>query len=351
MPRFFLSLFLCLLLPVVAIAQTYPDYTELFVNDFADLLSDEEEQNVRDKLRKLRRDAGVEFTLVTISSISDYGHSGEVEPFATGLFNTWGVGNAERDDGVMMLVVRNDRKIRIEVGSGYKRTKNRPMKRIIDDVILPEFRSDRYAKGITLGVAAAIEEVKRPPPTWGERVSSWVSAIWSSIVAFIEFLIWPMVAGIAALLTWLYRRYLRYHARFCPIDRTKMELLAEHWDDAHLKPGQLKEEELQSVDYDVWQCPKCEHRTIEAYKSWFSRYGACRSCGYRTLEGETEILEAATTSSTGRKRVSYSCLNCGDQYEVIKTIPKVSQSSYSSSGGSSSFGGGSSSGGGASGSW
>lgn len=341
---------LALCAPVVAAAQIYPDYDELFVNDFADILSEEEEAAIRGKLRGVKQSDDIEFTVVTIKRMADYSYQGEIEPFATGLFNRWGVGNAERNDGVMMLVSVQDRKIRIEVGSGYGRSKNRPMKRIIDNVILPEFRNDRYPRGITLGVDAVIAEVTAPPPTWGERVSAWLAAIWNGIQAVLNFLFWPILAGIGGLVVWLYRRWLRYHPRICPVDRERMELLAEHWDDAHLKPGQLKEEELKSVDYDVWQCPRCEHRTIEAYKSWFSRFGACRSCGYKTLEGETTTLRAATKSSEGLKRIDYTCLNCGDAYSLEKSIPRITESS-SSGGGSSSFGGGSSSGGGASGSW
>ena len=348
--RFVLGLLFGLLIPVAALGQTYPNYQEIYVNDFADLLTDEDEDRLRNKLRSLRSNDGIEFTVVTIKTMRDYGHDGDIEPFATGLFNSWGVGNAERNDGIMMLVAKDDRKIRIEVGSGYGQSKNRPMKKIIDDIILPQFKASNFAYGIVLGVDAVIEEVTRPPLTASERVQSWLVAIWNGILAVLKFLFWPLIAGGAGLATWLYRRYLRYKPRICPVDRSKMQLLAEDWDDEHLRQGQLKEEELESVDYDVWVCPSCDHRTIEAYKSWFSRYKACRSCGYKTLEGNSTTLKSATTTSTGLKRVDYDCQNCGEAYSVEEVIPKVSKSS-SSSGGSSSFGGGSSSGGGASGSW
>ena len=154
-----------LLLPVAVAAQTYPDYDDLYVNDFAGLLSDTAKQASREKLRDFKRDTGIEFTVVTIRSFSDYGYSGEIEPFATGLFNNWGVGNSDRNDGVMMLISKEDRKMRLKVGSGYGTSKNSAMQRIIDDVMLPEFRSNRFGAGNMQGIDAVIEDLTAEPLT------------------------------------------------------------------------------------------------------------------------------------------------------------------------------------------
>lgn len=347
MTRIF-ALLTALLISISPVAsQTYPEYSEVYVNDFAELLSEEEADAIRADLKSLRDDQGIEFTVVTIPLMSDYGHVGAIEPFATGLFNHWGVGDASRNDGVMMLVSRFDREMRIEVGSGYGTSKNDPMKRIIDKVIIPEFKNDRYALGITKGVDAVIYDLTG---NWPGEVTFFQKAkggFWRILDALHVFLV-PIVGAIGGFFFWLFKRIRRYKARVCPVDRSKMELLAEHWDDNHLQQGQIAEEELKSVDYDVWECPKCQHRTIEAYRALFTRYGACRSCGFRTVEGETEILEHPTTTSTGLKQIDYTCHHCHDHYSTTKTIPKKSSSSSS---GSSSFGGGSSSGGGASGSW
>lgn len=347
MRRFLLSLALLVLCAPPGQAQNYPDHAEIYVNDFADLLNDAQEDEVRDKLKELRRNRGIEFTVVTIASMSDFGHSGPIEPFATGLFNYWGVGNAERNDGVMMLIARYDRHMRIEVGAGYGTTKNDPMKRIIDDVILPEFRNDNYALGIDKGVDAVILDLTGFWP--GEYGASAAERIFNAVTRFIQSLgLWVLaiLAPFLAIPVRLYRRWRRNRPRICPNDSSEMVRLPEDWDDNHLQKGQITEEQLSSVDYDVWECPQCEHRTIQAYPAWFSSYGACRSCKYRTVEGETEILKSATTSSTGLKRIDYYCHHCHDSYSVERVIPKKSKSSSSSS-----FGGGSSSGGGASGSW
>ncbi|WP_371224800.1 TPM domain-containing protein [Roseovarius sp. 2305UL8-3] len=347
-----LVLLFALLLPALPLtAQIYPDYDEVYVNDFGNLLTIGQERSIRDQLKDLRNETGIEFTVVTIGLMSDYGHVGAIEPFATGLFNYWGIGNSARNDGVMMLVSRYDREMRIEVGSGYGAAKDAPMKRIIDKTIIPYFKQDDYGVGIEKGVAAVIHDLTGAWPgedTFMQKARGTTGRVIDALGFFLV----PIGGVFAGFGYWFYRRRKRYRPRICPNDGTKMQLLAEHWDDQYLKPGQVREEQLESVDYDVWECPECAHRKVEAYEAWSSKYGACRECSYRALEGESTTLQHATTSSTGRRRIDYNCHNCHATYAVEKVIPKVSKSSSSSSsGGGSSFGGGSSSGGGASGSW
>ncbi|MEC8039124.1 MAG: TPM domain-containing protein [Pseudomonadota bacterium] len=351
--RFLAYALLCLLLSLSATrAQQYPAYNDIYVNDFAELLDLGHESILRRNLTRLREDHGIELTVVTIGSMSDYGYEGNIEDFATGLFNSWGVGDATRNDGAMLLVAVQDRVLRIEVGVGYGDSKDVSTKRIIDRIIVPEFSLDNYATGIMEGVDALIVELSGveddttsmeviyppgyEPPGFFERNAKWFYAAST-----------PTVTGIAA---FFFLRWRRRRPRTCPADGQRMQLVPEDLDDALLSDGQAKEEQLKSVDYDVWECGQCGHRTIEAYRGWFSGYGACRSCKYRTLESESTVLQPATTTSPGRRRVDYECQHCGEAWSATEFIPRK-QSSSSSSSSSSSFGGGSSSGGGSSGSW
>ncbi len=349
--RIFLrAIFAIYLMVAPAWAETYPERTDRFLNDFADVLTLNQEAAIRAKLVEVHRNSDIEFTVLTINSLQDYGHGGKIEPYATTLFNTWGIGDGSRNDGVLMLVAVSDRVIRIEVGSGYGLDLNTPMQFIIDRTILPRFREGDMPEGISAGVSDVIGEVtgrdrrareaaKRAEetvsvqPTIFERIPGW---LYGALAAFL---------GAGGLLL---RRWLRHRPRICPNDSSKMERMLEDWDDQHLQPGQITEERLKSVDYDVWKCMRCDHMTIEAYKGWFSRYSACRSCGNKTVESDSTILQSATRHSSGLKRIDYNCLHCQDTWSLRKTIPRITSSS-SSSGGSS--GGGSSSGGGASGSW
>lgn len=348
--RILLSTLLAVFVGTQAVlAQTYPDRTDRYVNDLADILTDAEEAQLRTKLIELNDRRDIEFTVLTIPTMFDYGHNGQIEPYATNLFNTWGIGDATRNDGLLMLISVYDRVMRIEVGSGYGLTLNTPMKNIIDTVITPRFKKEDFFGGMDEGISYVIEEVTGTWPGEFEASESeklfnasrrWVDRLGTWIYAMLV----PVFGGFALLV----KRWQRNRPRRCPHDGSKMERLGEDWEDSHLQPGQLTEETLKSVDYDVWRCMRCDHVTVEAYKRWWSRYGACRSCGFKTVESDTEILEYATTSSTGLKRVDYSCQHCSDSWSLRKVIPRKTESS-SSSGGSS--GGGSSSGGGASGSW
>ena len=329
-------------------AQTYPDYSEIYVNDFADLLPPGIESDIRARLRELREKRDIEFTLITIQSMTDYGHDGPIEPFATGLFNHWGVGNADRNDGVMMLIAVGDRLMRIEVGSGYGFQKDLAMKEIIEGAILPQFKKDNYAEGISRGVDAVIHDLTGYWP--GEYDATRTERAFNAIQRFLDWLgvwIYAILAPFLLIPIRLYFRWKRNKPRYCLRDGTKMVRLDEQADDARLNAGQILEETLKSVDYDVWKCPKCDHLKIETYRSWFTSYGACPQCNFRTLEADTTVLRSATKSSEGLKRIDYHCLHCDHDYSVERTIPRIRESSSSSG----SFGGGSSSGGGASGSW
>lgn len=329
-----------------AAAQGLPDYADVYVNDFANLLDPAEEAQVRTDLTRLHNATGIEAVVVTMARMRDYGHEGEIEPFATRLFNFWGVGDAGRNDGVMMLVARDDRQMRIELGAGYPAAMDAQMQRIIDSDMLPRFREGRYDAGITAGVGR-LRQALSPGASTSEphgfveqisdtarRAGSWLLGILLAALASLG------AGGYALWLAWQ-----RSRPRYCLADGQRMQRLGEAGDDLHLLPPQLLEERLGSVDYDVWSCPACSRVRIEGHRSWFTSYSACRACGYRTVEGERTVIRAATTISSGLERIDYHCLNCDDRHSAERTIPKKSGSS------SSTFGGGRSSGGGASGRW
>jgi len=333
-----------------AVAQTFPEDADFYVNDYADLLTDAEENDLRATLSELYDARGIEFTLLTISQLSDYGHFGSIESFATALFNDWGIGDAERNDGLLLLVSRFDRELRIEVGAGYGSTLDAKMGRIIDTKIVPNFRLDEYADGIRTGVEEVIYQVAGTTP--GNYDATPLAQGWIGLKRFLTNLGLWLIAPFAALIPFaikFYRRVQRNRARICPNDGSRMRRYLEETEDDSLSPGQLMEEQLESVDYDVWYCDRCDHVTIEGYKAWFSRYGACRECQFRTVEGDSRVVKSATYSSSGTRKTDYSCHHCHAEYTVTSTIPKKTRSTSSSSGGS--RGGGRSSGGGASGSW
>jgi uncharacterized protein len=349
MVPWWLMVLVMLLAAPASYAQTYPDHTDVYLNDFARILTADEAGQIRQALIGLYDQTGIEAVVVTMDTMRAYGHSGEIEPFATGLFNHWGVGNAQLNSGVMVLVARADRQMRIELGAGYPQAMDADMQRIIDRQMLPEFREGRYGAGITAGVdelVLVLQDHKgmAAPIGFMDQVERKVRDLSAGVMAAIA----AAVAGLLALGTRLFQIWQRRYPPDCPVDGNRMVLLPEDQDDARMLPGQTVEERVGSVDHDVWTCPSCNHVTIRSYRRWFSQYGACRTCNFRTLQGTTTILQEATKSSSGLKRIDYNCHNCSSAYSETKTIPKIKESSGS---GRSSFGGGRSSGGGASGRW
>ncbi len=336
-----------------AMAQSYPDYTSVYVNDFADLLDPETEARIEQALQQVKADRGVEMTMVTIHSRTDYGNSPSIEDFATNLFNYWGVGDATRNDGIMVLVAKSDRDMRIELGAGYPAIFDDRVKRVIDHHFIPFFRQDRYAEGIESGVVETIKRTKLEftdagKPTFSSRArlegeNALDIATSGGWVSWILGLLGLGGSAFGVL------RHIRRRPRKCDLCNRKMRRLNETKDDFYLTQGQQVEEALESKDYDVWYCVEDDHTMILGYRNWFTFYSACKNCNFRTLHSERTVITSATTSSTGIARVDYNCRNCQHSYSEKVIIPKKSKSSSSSS--SSSFSGGSSSGGGASGSW
>ncbi len=360
----------------------YPSPQENYVNDYARRLDDATKQHLRNSLAALEADTGVEMSVAVIESVANYGtgYTGS-EPFATGLFNNWGVGNRETNDGILLLVAISDRSVRIELGSGYGRAADAVVQDIIDRVILPHFRRENYDKGIQAGTDALIAKARSgalplnsghsaaqdnledsiradalnaKTPEFSRPSNSDLPVMLSNAVSAAQkFDSWPVAGAGGGLLLLLYtawRYFVRRRPRLCQKCRSPMQRLDESADDQHLNAGERLEENLESVDYDIWLCPSCNTTEKLKYRAWFSSFGTCPHCGMRTLEETTQVLQEATYSHEGSRRISGECRHCHHRTERTESIPQK-QRSESRSSGSSSFGGGRSSGGGASGRW
>ncbi len=178
------ALFLiCLCLwPMLAKAETYPHYTSTDINDFAGLLVDQDVRDtLRDQLVNLRQDTGIEMTVVTLPSQDDYAPLLTLEDFATNLFNTWGIGDSTRNDGILVLVLPDDRAMRIELGAGFGQDWNYEAGRIVERDFLPHFRDGDYQTGILNGSTAVIDDIAmafiagNPPPEYEDTSLPWYS--------------------------------------------------------------------------------------------------------------------------------------------------------------------------------
>jgi uncharacterized protein len=131
-----------------------------YVTDTVGLLTREQEQQLESQLLETEKRSGVEIIVVTIRSMRDYPGTPNlsIEEFAQALFRAYGVGNMPKNNGVLLLVVSQDRKAKIELGAGYDPARDKDADRIMRWKIVPRFRQGRYAEGITSGVKALSRE-------------------------------------------------------------------------------------------------------------------------------------------------------------------------------------------------
>ena len=151
----------CLLLSVFFLVQSsfaisLPKPTaEFFVNDFANVIDAEDEQAIFNMAKSLYESSGnsTQVVVVTIDSLD--GNS--LEEYANELFNQWGIGSKENDDGVLLLLAVNDRESRIEVGYGLEGTlTDGKTGRIQDDYMIPYYRDNDFSEGLKSGVEAIV---------------------------------------------------------------------------------------------------------------------------------------------------------------------------------------------------
>ena len=127
------------------------------VTDAANLLDGSQEAELSDRLEELERSTGHQMVVVAVTTLGGE----DVSAFTRDLGNAWGIGRAGENDGLILLVAPNERKVRIEVGYGLEKTlPNDLCHRIIQDEILPHFRRGDYPRGIEAGANALIVRLK-----------------------------------------------------------------------------------------------------------------------------------------------------------------------------------------------
>ncbi len=143
-----LAVALALLVAPAAAEPTFPALTGRVVDD-ANLLSESDKRTLTADLKALEDKSSDQLVVVTLPSLQGY----PIEEFGYRLGRHWGIGTAKLNNGVLLIVAPNERKVRIEVGTGLEGTLTDALSRvIIDNGILPRFRQGDFAGGIQNGV-------------------------------------------------------------------------------------------------------------------------------------------------------------------------------------------------------
>lgn len=133
-----------------------PAFQSVYVNDYAEVLSAQAEAELAKRLSAVKAENGTEMSVLTINSRDTYGFHSSFESFARDIFNDWGIGDAAKNNGALLLVAVEDREARIELGRGYGSAMDEVAAEILDEHILPEMAGRNFETGILNGTEAMI---------------------------------------------------------------------------------------------------------------------------------------------------------------------------------------------------
>ncbi|MGU3390096.1 TPM domain-containing protein [Sphingomonas sp. M1A8_2b] len=159
MIRYLVTLaFAVLLGSSAATAQTFPKFTG-FVVDAANVIPPDQEAALTKRLDDLQRTTGNQLVVATVPDLEGY----PIEDYGNRLLRSWGVGLKDANNGAILLVAPNDRKVRIEVGYGLEPVLTDAFSSVvINQQILPRFKAGDIPGGIVAGTNAVADQLALP---------------------------------------------------------------------------------------------------------------------------------------------------------------------------------------------
>lgn len=367
------------------------------------ILDDSSVEKVNNMLSQLEDSLSIEVAVVALPSI------GEDTPteFAHKLFEHWGIGKKTDDNGLLILLVLDQRKVTFETGYGLEGVLPDALCfRIQQKAMVPWFKNGDFNEGMVQGVQAVTltlygsDYESASQDTWGISREGGGETFWdfltdiplilhlifwivlillNVIVGFVMangarpknnsasaaihvlthykpfgcgclilfFPIWPALFIVS--LWYKYCQYRRVVLQSKTCDSCKavaLQLLPDELAEPLLSTSERMENQLKSAIHLIYRCSSCEW-TLRYNSTVTSEYRMCKQCHTLALKQVSpwKTIKEPTYSNNGLEVADYICQMCGDKKQVEQTIPRKERSSSSSSGGGHSHsGGGSSSG-------
>ncbi|MCB1169611.1 MAG: TPM domain-containing protein, partial [Leptospiraceae bacterium] len=221
-----------------------------YVVDQTETLGDLQEKELSEILERIEKENGSQVVLVIVSTTKPE----TIEQYSIRLAEKTGIGRKETDDGVLVLLAKEDRRVRIEVGYGLEGAiPDARAHRIIDTIIIPQFKKGEFYVGLRNGILALEKLIKKEPlpeakpvartpeiPAWeyffydGWFYWSWITYGIAALLGWYAakskrynwMLIWALLAGMHPPALWLFAEgYFAVHAY---IPRLIITLLAFH---------------------------------------------------------------------------------------------------------------------------
>src|SRR6186997_625855 len=161
------ALVVALLAIAPALAINFPALTGRVV-DQANIIQPDTRVAIEQKLADLEAKSGIQLVVATVNSLEGQ----EVEPYANELFRKWALGEKQKNNGVLLLVAPNERRVRIEVGYGLEGTLTDALSKvIIANAVAPRFKAGDFGDGIRRGVDDIITVLTTDASEWQKRPS------------------------------------------------------------------------------------------------------------------------------------------------------------------------------------
>jgi uncharacterized protein len=177
-------------------AANFPALTGRIV-DSAQLIDSRARAAIEQKLQDLESKTGIQLVVATVKSLEGQ----DVESYANQLFRTWKLGEKAKNNGVLLLVAPNERKVRIEVGYGLEGALTDALSSvIIANALVPRFKTGDFSGGIERGVDDIIAVLTTDSSDWQKKISIRSDgpekldlanlAVFVGLIIFVFLLIW-----------------------------------------------------------------------------------------------------------------------------------------------------------------
>jgi uncharacterized protein len=165
----------------------FPAYVG-YVNDFAGVMDAATVQKIQALCKELEAKTSAELAVVTVKTIAPL----DIETYGVKLFEKWGIGKKDKDNGILFILAVEERKVRIEVGYGLEGVINDALAgQIMDENVIPAFKQNKFGEGLLNGAAAIAQKIIKGEPapvpsgSESERFDDWLLPIIITSIALI----------------------------------------------------------------------------------------------------------------------------------------------------------------------
>ncbi len=186
----FVCAILCCLFGTDTFAADFPDRSSTLITDYTNTLDARSIQTLEQQLVAFNDSTSTQIAIVIMSSTGSY----EIKDYAAQLGEKWGIGQKGKNNGVILLIAKDDRRMAIQVGYGLEPVLTDALsKRIIEQVLVPAFKEERYFEGlqsatqvimsICVGEFTADQYIKKTKPS-GPKNSSILLSLLPLLIIF-----------------------------------------------------------------------------------------------------------------------------------------------------------------------